>query len=148
MVSSYVGENALFEKMYLGGRLELELVPQGFVFLFVFFLFVFFLFVFFLFVFFLFVFFLFVFFLFVFFCFSSFYFEELFHFHFLSLTKETGTLAERCRAGGAGIPAFYTPTGIGTILAGFNFFFVYFFYFFFFYSFFFYFFCYLFSHKK
>uniref|UniRef100_A0A7S4N569 Succinyl-CoA:3-ketoacid-coenzyme A transferase n=1 Tax=Paramoeba aestuarina TaxID=180227 RepID=A0A7S4N569_9EUKA len=56
MMSSYVGENATFEKMYLSGELELELVPQG-------------------------------------------------------------TLAERCRAGGAGVPAFYTPTGIGTILA-------------------------------
>lgn len=27
-----------------------------------------------------------------------------------------GTLAERCRAGGAGIPAFYTPTGVGTLI--------------------------------
>ena len=56
MISSYVGENALFESMYLKGELELELNPQG-------------------------------------------------------------TLAERCRAGGAGIPAFYTATGVGTILA-------------------------------
>eukprot|EP01087_Luapelamoeba_hula_P000192 TRINITY_DN1011_c0_g1_i1.p1 TRINITY_DN1011_c0_g1~~TRINITY_DN1011_c0_g1_i1.p1 ORF type:complete len:538 (-),score=87.58 TRINITY_DN1011_c0_g1_i1:67-1680(-) len=55
MISSYVGENALFEKQYLGGELELELTPQG-------------------------------------------------------------TLAERIRAGGAGIPAFYTPTGVGTFL--------------------------------
>nr|ANM86839.1 succinate 3-oxoacid CoA-transferase [Stygiella incarcerata] len=53
MVSSYVGENAEFERQYLGGELELELVPQG-------------------------------------------------------------TLAERLRAGGAGIPAFYTSTGVGT----------------------------------
>lgn len=56
MVSSYVGENALFESLYLTGELELEFVPQG-------------------------------------------------------------TLAERIRAGGAGIPAFYTPTGVGTVVA-------------------------------
>lgn len=56
MVSSYVGENATFEKQYLSGELELEFCPQG-------------------------------------------------------------TLAERLRAGGAGIPAFYTPTGYGTIVA-------------------------------
>ena len=56
MVSSYVGENKLFESLYLGGKLELELNPQG-------------------------------------------------------------TLAERIRAGGAGIPAFYTKTGVGTVVA-------------------------------
>lgn len=56
MISSYVGENALFEKLYLSGQLELEFAPQG-------------------------------------------------------------TLAERMRAGGAGIPAFYTPTGVGTKVA-------------------------------
>jgi 3-oxoacid CoA-transferase subunit A len=56
MVSSYVGENALFERLYLTGELELEFVPQG-------------------------------------------------------------TFAERIRAGGAGIPAFYTPTGVGTVVA-------------------------------
>ena len=56
MISSYVGENATFEKQYLDGELEVELVPQG-------------------------------------------------------------TLAERLRAGGAGIPAFYTPTGVGTLVA-------------------------------
>ncbi len=56
MVSSYVGENATFEKLYLSGELELEFCPQG-------------------------------------------------------------TLAERVRAGGAGIPAFYTPTGVGTLVA-------------------------------
>eukprot|EP01126_Amoeba_proteus_P057240 TRINITY_DN7273_c0_g1_i11.p1 TRINITY_DN7273_c0_g1~~TRINITY_DN7273_c0_g1_i11.p1 ORF type:complete len:497 (-),score=121.45 TRINITY_DN7273_c0_g1_i11:132-1622(-) len=55
MISSYVGENAEFERQYLHGELELELIPQG-------------------------------------------------------------TLAERIRAGGAGIPAFYTPTGVGTYL--------------------------------
>ncbi|EEY59065.1 succinyl CoA transferase, putative [Phytophthora infestans T30-4] len=55
MISSYVGENALFEKLYLTGELEVELTPQG-------------------------------------------------------------TLAERIRAGGSGIPAFYTPTAFGTIL--------------------------------
>lgn len=55
MISSYVGENAEFEKQYLNGELEVELTPQG-------------------------------------------------------------TLAERIRAGGAGIPAFYTPTGCGTII--------------------------------
>ncbi|XP_043472893.1 probable succinyl-CoA:3-ketoacid coenzyme A transferase, mitochondrial [Leptopilina heterotoma] len=55
MISSYVGENAEFEKQYLEGDLEVELTPQG-------------------------------------------------------------TLAERIRAGGAGIPAFYTPTGWGTII--------------------------------
>jgi 3-oxoacid CoA-transferase subunit A len=56
MISSYVGENKTFEKMYLDGTLELELTPQG-------------------------------------------------------------TLAERIRAAGAGIPAFYTRTGVGTIVA-------------------------------
>jgi 3-oxoacid CoA-transferase subunit A len=56
MLSSYVGENATFEKQFLSGELELEFCPQG-------------------------------------------------------------TLAERIRAGGAGIPAFYTPTGYGTIVA-------------------------------
>ena len=56
MISSYVGENKLFEQQYLSGALELELTPQG-------------------------------------------------------------TLAERIRAGGAGIPAFYTRTGVGTIVA-------------------------------
>lgn len=56
MISSYVGENKLFEQQYLSGELELELNPQG-------------------------------------------------------------TLAERIRAGGAGIPAFYTRTGVGTIVA-------------------------------
>ena len=56
MISSYVGENKLFEQQYLGGELELELNPQG-------------------------------------------------------------TLAERIRAGGAGIPAFYTKTGVGTVVA-------------------------------
>jgi len=56
MISSYVGENALFEKLMLSGELEVELVPQG-------------------------------------------------------------TLAERCRAAGAGIPAFYTPAGYGTEVA-------------------------------
>lgn len=56
MTSSYVGENKTFERLYLSGELELELVPQG-------------------------------------------------------------TLAERLRAGGAGIPAFYTPTGYGTPVA-------------------------------
>lgn len=56
MISSYVGENALFEKQMLSGELEVELVPQG-------------------------------------------------------------TLAERCRAAGAGIPAFYTPAGYGTEVA-------------------------------
>ncbi|KAG6946258.1 hypothetical protein JG688_00016146 [Phytophthora aleatoria] len=55
MISSYVGENALFEKLYLTGELEVELTPQG-------------------------------------------------------------TLAERIRAGGSGIPAFYTPTAYGTII--------------------------------
>jgi len=56
MVSSYVGENKLFEKLVLSGELQVELNPQG-------------------------------------------------------------TLAERLRAGGAGIPAFYTPTGYGTMVA-------------------------------
>jgi 3-oxoacid CoA-transferase subunit A len=56
MISSYVGENATFEKLLLSGELEVELVPQG-------------------------------------------------------------TLAERVRAGGAGIPAFFTPTGVGTLVA-------------------------------
>ncbi len=56
MLSSYVGENKLFEKLYLSGELELEFNPQG-------------------------------------------------------------TLAERIRAGGAGIAGFYTKTGVGTIIA-------------------------------
>eukprot|EP00927_Polykrikos_kofoidii_P059092 TRINITY_DN5410_c0_g1_i1.p1 TRINITY_DN5410_c0_g1~~TRINITY_DN5410_c0_g1_i1.p1 ORF type:complete len:516 (-),score=100.75 TRINITY_DN5410_c0_g1_i1:216-1763(-) len=55
MIASYVGENKLFERQYLGGELEVELTPQG-------------------------------------------------------------TLAERLRAGGAGIPAFFTRTGYGTII--------------------------------
>ena len=56
MVSTYVGENKLFEQLVLSGELQVELSPQG-------------------------------------------------------------TLAERLRAGGAGIPAFYTPTGVGTMVA-------------------------------
>jgi 3-oxoacid CoA-transferase subunit A len=56
MISSYVGENAIFESQFLNGELEVELTPQG-------------------------------------------------------------TLAEKIRAGGAGIPAFYTPTGYGTLVA-------------------------------
>lgn len=56
MISSYVGDNKLFEQQYLSGELDLELNPQG-------------------------------------------------------------TLAERIRAGGAGIPAFYTRTGVGTLVA-------------------------------
>src|SRR4051794_27628636 len=56
MIASYVGENKEFERQYLSGELEVELVPQG-------------------------------------------------------------TLAERIRAGGAGIPAFYTPAGVGTPIA-------------------------------
>jgi 3-oxoacid CoA-transferase subunit A len=53
MISSYVGENAEFERQLLSGELEVDLIPQG-------------------------------------------------------------SLAERCRAGGAGIPAFFTPAGYGT----------------------------------
>ena len=56
MISTYVGENKLFEELVLSGQLEVELVPQG-------------------------------------------------------------TFAERIRAGGAGIAAFYTPTGYGTLVA-------------------------------
>jgi 3-oxoacid CoA-transferase subunit A len=56
MVSSYVGENKIFEQQFLSGKLEVELCPQG-------------------------------------------------------------TLAERLRAGGAGVEAFYTPTGYGTKVA-------------------------------
>jgi 3-oxoacid CoA-transferase subunit A len=56
MISSYVGENAEFERQYLAGELEVEFCPQG-------------------------------------------------------------TLAERMRAGGAGIPAFFTPAGYGTVVA-------------------------------
>ena len=56
MISSYVGENKLFEQLYLSGKLQLEFNPQG-------------------------------------------------------------TLAERIRAGGAGIPAFFTKTGVGTVVA-------------------------------
>ncbi len=56
MVSSYVGENKIFERLFLDKKLEVEMNPQG-------------------------------------------------------------TLAERIRAGGAGIPAFYTATGYGTVVA-------------------------------
>jgi 3-oxoacid CoA-transferase subunit A len=56
VLASYVGENAEFERQFLSGELEVDLVPQG-------------------------------------------------------------TLAERLRAGGAGIPAFFTPTGAGTLVA-------------------------------
>lgn len=56
MISSYVGENKLFEQLLLSGELEVELTPQG-------------------------------------------------------------TLAEKLRAGGAGIPAFFTATGVGTLIA-------------------------------
>lgn len=56
MISSYVGENAEFERQMLNGELEVDLIPQG-------------------------------------------------------------SLAERCRAGGAGIPAFFTPAGYGTEVA-------------------------------
>jgi acyl CoA:acetate/3-ketoacid CoA transferase alpha subunit len=56
MISSYVGENKEFERQFLSGELEVQLVPQG-------------------------------------------------------------TLAEKCRAGGAGIPAFYTPTGFNTLVS-------------------------------
>jgi 3-oxoacid CoA-transferase subunit A len=56
MISSYVGENKLFEQLVLSGEMQVELNPQG-------------------------------------------------------------TLAERLRAAGAGIPAFYTPTGYGTLVA-------------------------------
>jgi 3-oxoacid CoA-transferase subunit A len=56
MISSYVGENAMFEQQLLNGELEVELTPQG-------------------------------------------------------------TLAEKMRAAGAGIPAFYTATGVGTPVA-------------------------------
>ena len=56
MISSYVGENAEFERQYLAGELEVEFCPQG-------------------------------------------------------------TLAERMRAGGAGIPGFYTKSGVGTLIA-------------------------------
>ena len=55
MISSYVGENKEFERQYLNGELEVELVPQG-------------------------------------------------------------TLAEKIRSGGAGIPAFYTPAGYKTLI--------------------------------
>jgi len=56
MISSYVGENAEFERQFMAGELEVEFTPQG-------------------------------------------------------------TLAERLRAGGAGIPAFFTKTGVGTLVA-------------------------------
>lgn len=56
MIASYVGENALFEKQFITGEMEVILTPQG-------------------------------------------------------------TLAEKIRAGGAGIPAFYTATGYGTVVA-------------------------------
>jgi 3-oxoacid CoA-transferase subunit A len=56
MISTYVGENQTFERQFLSGELDVELIPQG-------------------------------------------------------------TLAERVRAGGAGIGGFYTPTGVGTVVA-------------------------------
>src|SRR5580693_3778316 len=56
MIATYVGENKEFERQFLGGEIEVELVPQG-------------------------------------------------------------TFAERLRAGGTGIPAFYTPAGVGTQVA-------------------------------
>lgn len=56
MISTYVGENKLFEQLVLSGELQVELNPQG-------------------------------------------------------------TLSERLRAGGAGVPAFYTPAGVGTMVA-------------------------------
>jgi len=56
MISTYVGENDIFEQQFLTGELEVEFVPQG-------------------------------------------------------------TFAERLRAGGAGIAGFYTPTGVGTVIA-------------------------------
>jgi 3-oxoacid CoA-transferase len=56
MISTYVGENKVFERMVLDGSVEVELVPQG-------------------------------------------------------------TFSERLRAGGAGVPAFFTPTGYGTLIA-------------------------------
>jgi 3-oxoacid CoA-transferase subunit A len=56
MISTYVGENKEFERQYLGGEIEVELVPQG-------------------------------------------------------------TFSERMRAGGAGIGGFFTPTGVGTLVA-------------------------------
>src|SRR5512132_2595815 len=56
MISTYVGENQIFERQFLSGELEVELIPQG-------------------------------------------------------------TLAERIRAGGAGIGGFFTPTGYGTLVA-------------------------------
>ena len=56
MISSYVGENQVFEQQMLAGEIEVELTPQG-------------------------------------------------------------TMSERIRAGGAGIPAFFTPTGVGTKVA-------------------------------
>jgi 3-oxoacid CoA-transferase subunit A len=56
MISSYVGENAEFERQFLAGELDVEFCPQG-------------------------------------------------------------TLAERMRAGGAGVPGFYTRTGVGTMIA-------------------------------
>jgi 3-oxoacid CoA-transferase subunit A len=56
MISTYVGENQIFERQFLSGELDVELIPQG-------------------------------------------------------------TLAERVRAGGAGIGGFYTPTGVGTVVA-------------------------------
>ena len=55
MISSYVGENKEFERQYLSGELEVELIPQG-------------------------------------------------------------TLAEKVRCAGAGIPAFFTPTGVNTLI--------------------------------
>ena len=72
MISSYVGENAEFERQYLNGELEVELTPQVK------------------------------------------YFADLFS--RISMIFIQGTLAEKIRAGGAGIPAFFTPTGFGTLI--------------------------------
>ena len=98
MISSYVGENKHFEKLYLTGELEVELTPQGTycvlctmfcrrthgpVYIR---------------------------------CVSSTPPQPLTPTHSLARSPPLGTLAERLRAGGAGIPAFYTPTGYGTVI--------------------------------
>lgn len=89
MISSYVGENEEFERQYLHGELEVELTPQvsRSVLSFPFLSF----------------------------SFPFFFLGKKGHW-LTSLNVLQGTLAERVRAGGAGVPAFFTPTAHGTII--------------------------------
>ena len=83
MISSYVGENAEFERQFLSGELEVELTPQV----------------------------------------TSHYIHtvNLYHIYHANIPNISvfllqGTLAEWIRAGGVGVPAFFTPTAYGTLV--------------------------------